>query len=219
MGIGDFFQDVGDFIVPESVEDWAGGVAHGIGTIAGGAGWALNPTHWDDMVRGTARGVNWVAEHPGQAWDTGFEIGRHIVKEELLDPKNLAINLGLTAASIATGGGSSGLLAARMLKMGKAGATAFRAARSAEEGASMVRAIGAGVRGARSIERGVGVVRDVSRAADVAEDVGALGKVTRGVNRALDAPAQLRRGTREMLSDVTGGLINREGSFVTRHRN
>ena len=219
MGIGDFFQDIGDALVPESVENWAGGVAGGVSTIAGqlgnvaqGVGWAANPTHWDDIGRGVGNAAEFIAENPGQVWDTAFEVGRYVVKDQLLDPKNLAINLALTGATIATGGGSAGILAARAAQWGRAGNAAFRAAKGAEAGTSMMRAGRLAFQGARAAEN----AGDVVGAARVG---GRLSRFMGKADDVLGKEVEFRQGARSFLSEHTGGLINKQGSVGTRARN
>jgi hypothetical protein len=161
MGLGDFLGGIGDAIVPEAVEDMAGAAVHGVGsaatglvhgveafadtagTLAQGAGWALDPHHWDDIQHGIGAAGSFIGQHPGQAWDMAFEVGRHVVKEEILDPKNLAINLGLLAATTLTGGGAGAAWIAKLGEGARAGIGAVRAARGIEE-------VGALSRGARA---------------------------------------------------------------------
>jgi len=161
MGLGDFLGGIGDALVPEDIEDLAGAAVHGVGsaatglvhgveavgntvgTVAQGAGWALDPHHWDDIQHGIGAAGSFIAQHPGQSWDMAFEVGRHIVKEELLDPKNLAINLGLLAATTLTGGGAGAAWIAKLGEGARAGIGAVRAAKGIEE-------VGALSRGARA---------------------------------------------------------------------
>jgi hypothetical protein len=180
MGMGDFLSDIGDAIVPEAVEDWAGGISHGAQAVAGMAGnvaqagmWAANPTHWDDIGRGVGAAANFVADNPGQTWDIAFEVGRHIVKEELLDPKNLAINLALTGATLATGGAAG---AAWLAKAGKTGMTAIRSTR-----------VGARVlRGAKEAEGAVAGARALSTGAKWADRTGDVIGDARDARRMVD---------------------------------
>lgn len=162
MGLGDFFSDIGEGIV-----DTATGLAQGAATVVThlddvgrGAGWLANPYHWDDVAEGVGNVGQFIGEHPGQIWDTGFEIGRHMVKEEILDPKNLAINLGLTAATVFTGGGAGAALATRLtggaLKAVKAGEEVISATRAG-------RAVMTGLRAARESETAIGAARWAER--------------------------------------------------------
>lgn len=158
MGLGDFLGGVGDALVPEAVEDMAGAAVHGVssaatglvhgvetavdtvGSVAQGAGWALDPHHWDDIQHGIGAAGSFIAQHPGQSWDIAFEVGRHVVKEELLDPKNLAINLGMLAATTLTGGGAGAAWIAKIGEGARAGIGAVRAARGVEEIGALSRA-------------------------------------------------------------------------------
>ena len=164
MGIGDFLSDVGDAIVPESVENVAGGLVHGASTVGRGAAWAANPSHWDDIAMGVQDVGAFIANNPGQTWDVGFEVGRHIVKEEILDPKNLAINLGLTAATVFTGGGAGAALGARI------GAGALKTAKavdSAVTGARITRTAARAGKTLRSVDEAMGATKAFNRGVDV----------------------------------------------------
>ena len=91
-----------------------------------------------------------MVENPGKTWDIGFEVGRGMVKDQL-DPVNLAINAGLLAATVATGGAAAPALIAK-LGLG---------AKSLE----------AGVTAAKGVETGVEVAKGVDTAVDVAKGV------------------------------------------------
>jgi hypothetical protein len=210
MGLNDMF----DAVVPESVENWVGGAVGGAGAVlshvddlARAGAWAVNPTHYDDIARGAAKAAQFVGENPGKIWDTGFEIGRYMVKDQLLDPKNLAINLALGAGSLATGGGTGGILAARMINMSRAGGAALKAARGAEGVTQSLRAARAGWQTARAVEN----IGDVAGAARTA------GRVSRALDKAdsvLGKEVQLRQKLREVTP-----FMNNEGSMLTRGRN
>lgn len=166
MGLGDFLSGAA-----HSVGNWVEGAAEGVGTVvthlddaARVGAWAVNPTHYDDIARGVGKAAEYVGEHPGQIWDTGFEVGRYLVKDQLLDPKNLAINLAFGAAGLATAGGASGLLAARVANWGREGVAAVRGVRGIEEVASGARAIEGATTAARTAGR---VERFMSRADEV----------------------------------------------------
>ena len=51
MGLGDFVHGVGE----------------AVGNVAKGVAWVARPDHWDDIAEGVGKGVEFVAEHPGQA--------------------------------------------------------------------------------------------------------------------------------------------------------
>ena len=159
MGIGDIGRGIGDWLVPEPVEDLAGGLVHGGQTAAGLATdaakagrYVTNPYNWDEIGSAAATAGSFVANNPGKAWDVAFEVGRHVVKEEILDPQNLAINLGLTAATVLTGGGAGAAWLAKAGTAGRAGVSAFRAARASGEGVSAARAVRAGTTAARGAD-------------------------------------------------------------------
>ena len=200
MGLGDFFSDA-----VEKVGDIGGGIIHGAGTalsytddLVRGAAWAARPDHWDDIGRGVGNVAEFIGENPGKIWDTGFEVGRHIVKEEILDPKNLAINLALTGATIATGGGAGAALVGRMAL----GAKALRTARIGEE--AMV-----GVRAGRLAMAG----RRASRFATKVDDVLEAGpQAGRAIRRAVTGKdmgfiAGRRNALGEAIAGTEGGLV------------
>ena len=191
MGLGDFLGDIGDALVPEAVEDVAGGLVHGaqtaagvVGDVAQGAAWVANPTHWDDIGRGVQDVGAFIANNPGKTWDIAFEVGRHVVKEEILDPQNLAINLGMLAATTLTGGGAG---AAWMAKIGsgvRTGVGAMRAARATGEGMTVARGIRAGTTAMRA--------SDAAFTAARAERVAATGlRAAEGATEAASAAGRL----------------------------
>ena len=197
MGLGDFFEDVGG-----AVADTATGLYHGAeavvgtaGDIAQGAAWVANPTHWDDIGRGVGAVGSFIAEHPGQAWDMGFELAR-----DEFTGWNLATNLALGAATVFTGGGSGAALAARL------GTGALRAARAVDEfstGARITRAaLGAG-RAVRESEAAIGIGRAASEVGKVANKaVDVLGYVPQQVARARGAiPGMSEFGLRGTIAD------------------
>ena len=173
MGLGDFVDD----LVPEAVENVAGaavggvadfgvGVGRGaqtaaglVGDIAQGAGWVANPYHWDDIQHGVGAAGSFLVNNPGKVWDVGFEVGRHIVKEEILDPQNLAINVGLLAATTLTGGAAGAAWAAKIGKGVRSGASAFKAARATGEGMSVARGTRAALETMRASEAAFKAVR------------------------------------------------------------
>lgn len=204
MGLGDFISGAA-----HSVGNWVEGAAEGVGTVvthlddvARGAAWAVNPTHYDDIARGVGNAAEYVGEHPGQIWDTGFEVGRYLVKDQLLDPKNLAINLAFGAAGLATAGGASGLLAARVANWSREGLAAVRGVRSLEEVAS----------GARAIEGGIGAAEAIESATTAARGAG---RVERFMTRADEVMQTGSRATRAARESV--GL--KPLSYVSRQRN
>jgi hypothetical protein len=200
MGLGDFLSGAA-----ESVGHWAGGVAQGVGTVvthlddvARGAAWAVNPTHYDDIARGAGNVAEYIGEHPGQIWDTGFEVGRYMVKDQLLDPKNLLLNAGMIGLSAATAGGASGLLAARVANWGREGVAALRGVRGLEEVAS----------GARAIEGGLGAAEAAEAGASAAR---ATGRIERFMGKADDILGGNGIGAkaREAVTGKEFGLVNR----------
>ena len=157
---------VGDFIMPEPAEDLAGGLVHGgqtAASLAGGAAkaarYVTNPYNWDDIGSAAATAGSFVYNNPGKSWDVAFEVGRHVVKEEILDPQNLALNLGLAAATVVTGGGAGAAWMAKLGTAGRAGVSAFRAARASGEGMSAVRAVRAGTTAARASDAAFAALR------------------------------------------------------------
>ena len=138
--------------------DFLGGIAEGAGDIAGSIGGAVvntgkaaayigNPTKWDDIAEGVGNAAEFVVKHPGQAWDTGFEVGRYMVKEEL-KPQNLIIN----AALLATGVGAPALIAKAGLSARTVG-TAVKGVQAVDKVADMSRTQRVVQRAARGLER------------------------------------------------------------------
>lgn len=200
MGLGDFLGGAA-----ESVGHWVGGVAEGVGTvvthlddIARGAAWAVNPTHYDDIARGVGNTAEFIGEHPGQIWDTGFEVGRYLVKDQLLDPKNLAINVGMLGLSAATAGGASGMMAARVANWTREGVEAIRGVRGIEEVAS----------GARAIEGGIGAAEAAEAASTAARSAGRVEGFMQRADKLLGGPGMGERA-RERLTGEAYGLVNR----------
>jgi hypothetical protein len=204
MGLGDFFGGAAE-AVGHTVGGWVGGVAQGIGTVAThlddaarvGA-WAVNPHHYDDIARGVGNTAEYVGEHPGQIWDTGFEIGRYMVKDQLLDPKNLIINAGMIGLSAATAGGASGMLAARVANWGREGVEAVRAVRGIEEVAS----------GARAVEGGIGAAEAAEAGASAARSAGRVEGFMQRADRLLGGNG-IGAKAREAVTGNEFGLINR----------
>lgn len=159
--VGNFLDDVGST---------ATGIVRGVGTavthlddVARGAAWAANTRHWDDIGRGAGKAAGYVADHPGQVWDTGFEVGRYIVKDQLLDPKNLAINAGLLGLTMATGGSGGAALIGKLAsgaRTGRGAVTAARVMTAAEDAAEVARGASGAIKGIKAVEE----VADVSKA-------------------------------------------------------
>jgi hypothetical protein len=200
MGLGDFFEGVKDAAV----------------NVGKGAAWAVNPTHWDDIAEGVGKGVEFVAEHPGKAWDTAFEVGRAVVKDQL-DPVNLAINAGLIAATVATGGAAAPAFIAKM------GLTA----KSAEAGLSAVKAIDtvgdvakAASTATKAVEAGSTALKAADTAGDVARGVRTGAKaldVAGDVAKTADTVTDAARTGSKAMQLVDKGLgLGEKGKWMTR---
>lgn len=204
MGWGDFISEVGD---------WAEGVGHGaqavvhagqeigkdIGAIGKGVGWVANPYHYDDIAHGVGAAGSFVANHPGQTWDIGFGIGKQLLKDELLDPKHLAINLGLTAATVLTGGGAGAALATRLgegalgvIRGTRIGSSLLREAKGIEEGVATARAISTGVRTAEEVG---GVARGAEEAGGFSRALSRVDNILSPNARTEGLKAQWKPGT------------------------
>lgn len=154
------------------VKDMGGAVQN----VAKGVNYVANPTHIDDIAKGAAQTGQFMLEHPGVVKDVGVSI----VKDQLLDPKNLAINLALTAATVATSGTAGAALAARVGMSAKAA-----------EGAV------ATVRGAKAVE----AAAEAARGAKVAETAVEAGRAARATSKAVE----LGRAAQEVVEGGSTG--------------
>jgi hypothetical protein len=177
MGLGDFVKGVGE----------------AVGNVAKGAAWVANPTHWDDVAEGVGKGVEFVAEHPGKAWDTAFEVGRAVVKDQL-DPVNLAINAGLLAATVATGGAAAPAFIAKM------GLTA----KSAQAGVSALKVADTVGDVAKGVSTATKAVRAGETALKAADTVGDVARTTRTAAKALDTVGDVAK-TADTVTDAARG--------------
>ena len=198
MGLGDFFEGVGDAAV---------NVTKGVGKAAA---WTANPTHWDDIGRGVGNVAEYVKENPGQIWDTGFEVGRNIVKSQL-DPKNLAITAGLIGLTVATGGAAAPALAAEVGEAGLAGGEAIAATTGAIKG---VQAGSSALKAGEAVAEGAEAVSTLSRGQKFVEGVQSIGtgiKESSGFQKldsVLNAP-------REFIGTAREGIgLSRYGGFA-----
>jgi plasmid stability protein len=189
MGFGDFLSGVGEAVgnVGEAVGgDWVVDQAlkapdatrhvlnAGEAVTKGVSHLVTNPTQ---IARGAGAAINFVQENPGQAWDVGFEISRAIVKDQL-DPVNLAINAGLIAATVATGGAMAPALVAKLAMGARTGVTALRAGegaiagvRAARTGFQAARAASTAVKTARAADTAIDAAQTIDRATDIVKDV------------------------------------------------
>ena len=143
MGLGDFFKGVGD-AATNALKAQA---------------YLVNPTHWDDVVEGVGGAANFVAKNPGKTWDTGFEVGRAMVKDQL-DPVNLAITAGLTAASVATAGAASPLLMAKLGLSAKTVQAGITATKGIDTGMDAMRAV-------KAVDTATDIARTTSKASKI----------------------------------------------------
>jgi hypothetical protein len=164
MGLGDFVHGISEGVgglasdivgAPVSIgKDIVGAAVN-----AQKAGlYVANPTHWDDIGKGVAKVADYAWDHPGQTWDTGFEVGRAMVKEEL-KPQNLIIN----AALLATGVGAPALLAKAGLgaKTAETAVTAVRGIEAAEDAVAATRTASRTQRAVQAVARGAEKVDSV----------------------------------------------------------
>lgn len=193
MGLGDFVHGVGE----------------AVGNVAKGVAWVGNPTHWDDIAEGVGKGVEFVAEHPGQAWDTAFEVGRAVVKDQL-DPVNLAINAGLLAATVATGGAAAPAFVAK-LGMG---------AKSLEAGVAAAKGIETGVEVAKGIDTAVDVAKGVqtgAKALEAGSSALRAGETAAEVGKTVETVADTARTGSKAMDLVDKGLgLGEKGKWMTR---
>lgn len=63
---------------------------------------ASNPEHWPTVAKGVYKAGEFTKEHPGQAWDIGFGVGKHMLKEQLR-PENLITTAALAATTFGVG--------------------------------------------------------------------------------------------------------------------
>lgn len=213
MGLGDFLSGVKDAAV----------------NVGKGAAWAVRPDHWDDIAEGVGKAGEFAMEHPGQVWDTGFEVGRAVLKDQL-DPVNLAINAGLLAATVATGGAAAPAFIAKLgmgaksIEAGIAGAkaveTGVEAVKAVETGVGAVKAVESGVRGAKAVETGVEAARAGSTALEAGEAVGKTAQTGSRLARVVDKglglePGKFGKGVSNVLNPIEN---SRFGAAAMRER-
>ena len=206
MGLGDFLDGVGDAVT----------------NVAKGAAWVANPTHWDDIAEGAGKAAEFVTENPGKAWDTAFEVGRAVVKDQL-DPVNLAINAGLLAATVATGGAAAPAFIAKLgmgaksVSAGVGAAKGLQAAGTVVKGAKAIETAGDVVGAVKTGAKVVDTVGDVARTADTVTDAAKTGsRVMRGVDKALGMePGRVGKGVSNVLNPLEN---SRFGMAAMRER-
>jgi hypothetical protein len=182
MGLGDFLSGVKDAAV----------------NVGKGAAFIADPRNLDDIAEGVGKAAEFVVENPGKTWDTAFEVGRAVVKDQL-DPMNLAINAGLIGLTVATGG------AAAPAFLAKAGL----AAKSAEAGLTAGKAVSAGttaVKAAKAADTAMDVAKGVKTTAKAVETMGDIGK---GVETAGDIAQATKTGAE------VGRTVSRTQEFAT----
>lgn len=163
MGLGDFMKDVG----------------HAASNVGQGAAWALNPTHADDIARGTVATGKFIAENPGVVKDVGVAIAK-----DQLKPKNLAINAALIAATMA-GGAAAPALAARFGMATRAGIAGAKAAETAVEVS----------RAAKIGEEAVTAGKVAKEAITATKEVGRIGKAMENINELRSAVSPITTRT------------------------
>ena len=187
MGLGDFLSGVKDAAV----------------NVGKGAAWVVRPDHWDDIAEGVGKAGEFVVEHPGQAWDTAFEVGRAVVKDQM-DPVNLAINAGLIAATVATGGAAAPAFIAK-LGLG---------AKSLEAGIAATKGIETGVEVAKGIDTAVDVAKGVKTGAEAIE---AGSAALKGAETAAEAGRAVSTGTKALEAADTVADTARTGSKAMQY--
>ena len=195
--------------------DFIGGVGEAVSNVGKAAAWTANPTHWDDIARGVGNAAEFVAENPGQVWDTGFEVGRSMLKDQL-DPVNLAINAGLIGLTVATGGAAAPAFIAK-LGMG---------AKSLEAGVSGLKAVDTVADTARAVKSGVNAVdtaMDLTRGQKFiqgAQQVATGVRESKGlakVDNILNAPREVMGAGREAIGlSRYGGMAERRAGAAQK---
>jgi hypothetical protein len=198
------------------------GVGDAVANVAKGTAWVANPTHWDDVAEGAGKAVEFVAENPGKTWDTAFEVGRAVVKDQL-DPKNLAINAALIGATIATGGAAAPALAAKLGLGAKSATTAVSGLKAADTALDVAKGVKTGAKvldtatdvakvadtavdTGRTLSRSQRFVQDLRNTADTFKNAGGMEKLDRG----LSAGTEVRGAVRESLG------LSRYGSVAQK---
>ena len=185
MGLGDFLSGVKDAAV----------------NVAKGAAWVADPRNLDDIAEGAGKAASFVAKNPGKTWDTAFEVGRAVAKDQL-DPVNLAINAGLLAATVATGGAAAPAFVAK-LGMG---------AKSLEAGVSAAKGIDTAVDVAKGVKTGL-------KAADVASDTLKAADTVKDVAKGVETVSDTAKTGSKLMRAVDKGLGLDPGRFGTKASN
>jgi hypothetical protein len=202
MGLGDFLSGVKDAAV----------------NVGKGAAWAVRPDHWDDIAEGVGKAGEFVVEHPGQAWDTAFEVGRAVVKDQM-DPVNLAINAGLIAATVATGGAAAPAFIAKLglgAKSLEAGLTAAKVGETIAECAKVADTV---IEGANAVKTGAQAVEATTSAVRATETAAEAGRAVSTGTKALEAAdtaADTARTGSKAMELVDKGLGLQPGKWGTR---
>ena len=163
MGLGDFLSGVKDAAV----------------NVGKGLDYAIDPGHWDDIAEGAGKAASFVAENPGQTWDTAFEVGRSMAKDQL-DPMNLAINAGLIGLTVATGGAAAPALAAKLGMGAKSLQAGVTAAKATDTAVDVVKGVKTG---AKAIDTAVDVAKGIDTAADVGRNVSRTQEFATGIKQ------------------------------------
>ena len=205
MGLTDFAKGIGEAVggVASDVKDIGEDIVGAGVNVAKAGAWAA--THVDEAAAGVAnygadavKGVGWLATNP-QYWD---EAAKTMIKDQFTDPVNIATNVALLAATVATGGAAAPAWMAK-LGMGAKGIT---------EAATATKAV-TGVAQTAKAASEVASVGRVGRFANAAREVGTGIKEAQGLQKVgavLDAPTALVRAGRTNLAGINElGYIQR----------
>jgi hypothetical protein len=183
MGLGHFLESAG-----KAVGHTAGDLGKAAVNVGKGAEFVAQ--HPGQVIQGAGKAAEFVAEHPGQTAHIAGQIGKQIIKDEILNPKKLAVNVALLAAT-----GGAGWLA---------------------EGALAAKGIAGGLEAAKVVEgvgEGVGVATKLSRTARFAQDVQGTVEGIKGakglakLDKTLGAVTEVRGAAREAVGMSRYGAI------------
>ena len=200
MGFGDFLSGVKDAAV----------------NVGKGAAYAADVTHWDDIAGGVGDAAKYVAKNPGKTWDVGFEVGRAIAKDQV-DPVNLAINAGLLAATVATGGAAAPAFIAKLgmgVKSAEVGISALKGASTASSVAKGVKFADTALDAAKTVDKVGDVAKALKTTEKVVETVDKVDKVA-DTGKALSRTDKFLEQT-GTLGRVTDPIATRAGAGSMR---
>ena len=157
MGLGNFIE----------------GAGKAAGNVVKGAAFVADPRNADNIIEGAGKAASFVAKNPGKTLDIAGEVGKGILKDQLT-PANLAINAGLLAATVATGGAAAPAFAAKLGLGTKSVEAGLTAAKVGDTVADATKAAKTGSKVLKTVDRVLGAEKTAIKANKLRNPISAL---------------------------------------------